>query len=33
VDNGLCSSETTGPDDTVIEDINLWIENNWTAAL
>lgn len=31
--DGQGSSETTGPDGSVIEEINLWIENNWTAAL
>lgn len=31
--DGYGSSRTTGPDASVIEDINLWIENNWQAAL
>ena len=26
-------SKTTGPDESVVEEINLWIEKNWTAAL
>jgi hypothetical protein len=32
VENDL-NSKTTGPDEAVIEKINVWIENNWTAAL
>jgi hypothetical protein len=32
VENAL-SSKTTGPDELVIEEINEWIANNWTAAL
>lgn len=32
VENDL-NSKTTGPDETVIEEINTWIEKNWTAAL
>jgi hypothetical protein len=31
--DGQGSSSTTGPDDVVVEQINQWIENNWTAAL
>lgn len=31
--DGQGSSKTTGPDESVVEEINLWIENNWTAAL
>lgn len=31
--DGQGSGKTTGPDDSVIEEINQWIENNWTAAL
>lgn len=31
--DGHGSSKTTGPDESVVEEINLWIENNWTAAL
>lgn len=27
------NSKTTGPNEAVIEEINTWIENNWTAAL
>jgi len=30
---GHGSSQTNGPDESVVEEINLWIENNWTAAL
>ena len=26
-------SKTTGPDSDVIDEINDWISNNWTAAL
>lgn len=26
-------SKTTGPDSEVIDEINDWISNNWTAAL
>ena len=26
-------SKTTGPDSEVIDEINEWISNNWTAAL
>ena len=26
-------SKTTGPDSDVIDEINGWISNNWTAAL
>jgi hypothetical protein len=32
-EDGQGSSKTTGPDESVVEEINLWIENNWTAAL
>ena len=32
-EDGDGSSKTTGPDESVVEEINLWIENNWTAAL
>jgi hypothetical protein len=31
--DGQSSSKTNGPDESVVEEINLWIENNWTAAL
>lgn len=31
--DGRGSGRTTGPDDSVIETINDWIANNWTAAL
>jgi hypothetical protein len=31
--DGNVSSKTTGPDESVIEEINDWIANNWTAAL
>lgn len=31
--DGQGSSKTTGPDESVVEEINLWIENNWLAAL
>ena len=31
--DGQGSSKTTGPDESVVEEINLWIEKNWTAAL
>ena len=26
-------SRTTGPDSDVIEEINAWVQENWTAAL
>lgn len=32
VENAL-NSKTTGPDENVIEEINTWIQDNWTAAL
>jgi len=31
--DGRGSSKTTGPDESVIEEINAWISDNWTAAL
>ncbi len=31
--DGNVSSKTTGPDEAVIDEINDWIANNWTAAL
>lgn len=31
--DGDGSSKTTGPDDDVLDEINEWISNNWTAAL
>lgn len=31
--DGQGSSETTGPDDAVIEEIDRWVSENWTAAL
>lgn len=31
--DGGRSSKTTGPDEAVVETINRWIEENWTAAL
>lgn len=31
--DGQGSSKTNGPDESLVEEINLWIENNWTAAL
>ncbi len=31
--DGNESSKTTGPDESVIEEIDDWIANNWTAAL
>ena len=31
--NEIGSSATTGPDSSVIDDINQWIQDNWTSAL
>jgi|APGre2960657404_1045060.scaffolds.fasta_scaffold13429_3 hypothetical protein len=31
--DGHGSSKTSGPDESIVDQINLWIENNWTAAL
>jgi hypothetical protein len=31
--DGTGSSKTTGPDEVVIEEIDQWISDNWTAAL
>ena len=31
--DGEGSGKTTGPNESVVEEINLWIEKNWTAAL
>lgn len=31
--DGAGSSATTGPDETVVAEINRWISENWTAAL
>jgi hypothetical protein len=31
--DGMSSSFTTGPDDQVVDEIDQWIETNWTAAL
>ena len=31
--DGNGSSATTGPDETVVAEINRWISENWTAAL
>jgi len=30
---GAESSATTGPDSEVVDEINQWISDNWTAAL
>ena len=29
----LSGSKTTGPDSDVIDEINAWVQENWTAAL
>ncbi len=31
--DGDCSGGTTGPDENIIEDIDRWVSENWTAAL
>ena len=31
--DGRGSGKTTGPNEAVVERINLWIETNWTTAL
>ncbi len=31
--DGNVSSKTTGPEESVMDEINDWIANNWTAAL
>jgi hypothetical protein len=31
--DGMKSSKTTGPDETVCDEIDRWIEANWTKAL
>ena len=31
--DGEGSGKTTGPDESIVEEINLWIEDNWTKAL
>lgn len=31
--SGIGSSATTGPDSSVIEEIDTWIQDNWTSAL
>jgi hypothetical protein len=33
VEEMVLSGKTTGPDEVVIDDINRWIQDNWTAAL
>ena len=30
---GRSSGKTTGPDEVVVDEINTWVGENWTAAL
>jgi hypothetical protein len=33
ISNLDCCGKTTGPDQNVLDEINSWISENWTAAL